>query len=88
MRRKDGGSKAGFHKPLDGLSVVGLHQNARGNANLFEKTINHQADVAAFWIEKKWNVGKVRSAQGGDASAADFIGGRANDKKFFIEKRN
>jgi len=48
MLGKNGMAETGFDETLDGFGIVGFHDDARRDADLFEETINHETDVAAF----------------------------------------
>lgn len=81
-------AKTGFDEALDSFGVVGLHDDARCDANLFKIAIDNEADVAAFRIEEKGRVSKFRSTHRTDVAAADFVGGGTHDEELLVKKRN
>lgn len=83
---ENGVTKAGFDEALDGFRVVGFHDHAGSDAELFEEAVNDEAHVAALRIKKERLVGEIRGRQRGDVPAANVVGARSDDEELFVEK--
>ena len=60
----------------------------RSNADVPEKTVDDQPDVAALGVEQERGIVKIGSAQSADVAAAHFVGRRPDDEKLFLKKRD
>lgn len=85
--REDGPTEAGRHEALDGLGVVGLHDDARREANFVEEGVDFGAHVAAGRVEDEGDPRQFLGLDVGDVAAADGRRGGFQDEQFLFVKR-